>query len=83
MFADKLGEDSFVLWMEESFHQQFTSFSVSNRYFTNAKQMTYLEKVPFTPEEDPFGTLKRLGSAELIHCEDNIVRYYKADGEGK
>jgi len=53
------------------------ALSMSNRYFTPAKDVTQEEQVVFPDEIDPKGYLRLAGGLGLKHVEDNVVRYYE------
>jgi hypothetical protein len=75
-FSKYFESDQRVQWKKESYlgHDAIT---FSNRYFTNVSKHSYKQGVPFTFAEDPSGKLYELGNRnELLHCEENVVKYY-------
>ncbi|TFK72349.1 hypothetical protein BDN72DRAFT_763485 [Pluteus cervinus] len=50
--------------------------SMSNRYFTRAKEAGHMPSVPFPADVDPKGVLNAILDDELIHTEENDVKYY-------
>ncbi|KAK0473082.1 hypothetical protein IW261DRAFT_1423864 [Armillaria novae-zelandiae] len=63
----------------------FPAFTLSNRYFRAMKEGGQHKAVPFSNDVDPIGILQRLGKTDVVHTEDNVVQYFKAqtDDEGK
>jgi hypothetical protein len=68
-------EDNVIPWTKQTY-LDYEAISFSNRYFSNASKRSYLQAIPFTQEEDPFGKLAYLSGKGLVHAEDNIVQYF-------
>ncbi|KAK0481168.1 hypothetical protein EDD18DRAFT_1113019 [Armillaria luteobubalina] len=68
-----------------STYRGFPMFTLSNRYFQTVKEGAQHEAVPFSNDVDPVGILQWLGKTDVVHTEDNVVQYFKAntDDEGK
>jgi hypothetical protein len=81
-FERKIGTDVYTPWVKDTY-LGWDAFSVTNRYFTNARRQSYLEAIPFDRLEDPNGVLDGLASSTLVHCEDNKVGYFKRVGVKK
>ncbi|KAK0502547.1 hypothetical protein EDD18DRAFT_1100960 [Armillaria luteobubalina] len=68
-----------------SMYQGFPMLTLSNQYFQIVKEGAQHEAVPFSDDVDPAGILQHLGKRDMVHSEDNVVQYFKAqtDDEGK
>ncbi|KAK0484114.1 hypothetical protein EDD18DRAFT_1112166 [Armillaria luteobubalina] len=68
-----------------STYRGFPAFMLSNQYFWTMKEGAQHEAIPFSNNVDPVGILQRLGKTDVVHTEDNVVQYFKAntDDEGK
>jgi hypothetical protein len=63
-------------WKKKTY-LSYDAVTLANRYFTDTSQLSFLEGVLFTKEEDPDGNLSALSQGrELRHCEENVVRYF-------
>jgi hypothetical protein len=75
-FSKHFESDQRVQWKKETYLGR-NAVTFSNRYFTNVSRRSYMQGVPFTTSEDPSGKLSALANKnELLHCEENVVRYY-------
>lgn len=64
-------------WNPTLFESEFPAIEVGNRYFTDARDVGAWAVVPFGLSVDPYGILFRAGGTSYVHCEDNVVQYYK------
>lgn len=76
-FARTLPEGQLEEWGPTLFDSEFSAIEVGNRYFTGARDVGVWSKVPFGLSVDPYGVLLAAGGTSYVHCEDNVVQYYK------
>ncbi|KAK0496576.1 hypothetical protein EDD18DRAFT_1105682 [Armillaria luteobubalina] len=66
-----------------STYQGFPAFTLSNRYFCAMKEGRQHKAVPFNKDVNPVGILQHLGKTDVVHTEDNVVQYFKAQSNDK
>ncbi|TFK59912.1 hypothetical protein BDN72DRAFT_780099, partial [Pluteus cervinus] len=55
------------------------SIVFSNRYFTRRKDGPLMKPVPFDQDVDPRGFLSRATNSQIIHTEENKVKYFRRE----
>lgn len=70
---------------EPSTFNGFEAMESTNRYFRRVREGDGEEALTFVREIDPKGVLQRLVRPDLVHTEENVVRYFRGriDEEGK
>ncbi len=68
-------------WRPEQF-QGDDAVELSNRYFTTRNRAVYQTSVPITHVIDPNGVLRRVAGDNMVHTEDNVVKYYRGYMDG-
>lgn len=53
------------------------ALDTSNRYFSSRRKNPHVANIPFEEHVDPNRFLSDLTGADLIHCEENKVRYFE------
>ena len=53
------------------------ALDTSNRYFSSRRKNPHVANIPFEEYVDPDRILSDLTGTELIHCEENKVRYFE------
>ncbi|KAJ6460425.1 hypothetical protein DFH09DRAFT_1348539 [Mycena vulgaris] len=56
---------------------QGPTLNASSHYFTRIRDAPRAARVPFGNGIDPFNVLSRFAATELVHTEENIVKYYR------
>jgi hypothetical protein len=63
-------------WKKEPY-LEYDAITLSNRYFTNISNRSYMQGILFTKNEDPTGKLSEVGrESGLLHCDENVVKYF-------
>jgi hypothetical protein len=62
---------------EPHYYNEHKAIDVANRYFTNRHDKGSLSPILFTHEVDPDGILAGAMKDDLLHLEENKVKYYE------
>ncbi|PBK69293.1 hypothetical protein ARMSODRAFT_843333, partial [Armillaria solidipes] len=69
-------------WKPDQFQGEDV-LELSNRFFRPRRKSEQEDGVPLTEDIDPNGVLARLAGTNLIHTEDNVVKYFRGMLDGK
>ena len=76
MFSRLFKEGVLETWQPSAFGPAL-AIDTSNRYFSSGHQNAQALSIPFHEYVDPDGYLSGLAGGDLVHCDENQVRYYE------
>lgn len=75
-FRRTVGEGCLNDWAPD-FFETYPAVHMGNRYFMDSRDVGSWPVVSFTDNVDPDGILSSVATGQYIHCEDNMVQYFR------
>ena len=76
IFEETLPNNTLEAW-NPSLFDGYDAIEMSNRFFTDRRNQSGHEIVPFKPSVDPDGILDKAMGTDFVHLRENEVEYFK------